>query len=619
MTIAARKGRGAPRGAEDGGEEGTPWGFYAIDDSDWVLLSPSRGNAMVIDVPEMATGSPATKAVFAVEEVDFLADGSMSVQVKPLDCDVPEALGGLREVFETNKAPLHLCSGIGECTHKEGFPFHATNLELRSGLDCQVPFLGEEGREYLKSLNGKGGKPPKRPPRKEAKATPKASAAKDAKDGEGKKPGGRRKANAEDSKEKDKKKDATERGGQREKDLREKLEDIRKKQERKGARREEDDGPEETDGGSEYTQSSSVQELGLRNGTALPVEDLRTARGQGEPREGILRGSNVRREEKSVGKQLALVAAGRVGKYRRPRKDPDSSSDGGDRKKPRRWERKGDKDRKKKKKKKDRRKKKKKKGGGGGPSSSPSSSSGRGGRRGHRSSEDESDSSESAYLPPLKRKSEKRPGSVLQLLLQQIEEHLDAIGEETSSTRLLGGTKVLAYYNALLRTGVQPLSRDGREMYLLSMVIDLLRVGQLERVGDALAARFLALHQAHLDNGWDAARNLEIFAPEMLSAAGSQLTLRARKHSRMLERVSGKGNPRYGNTGGRGGAGNWPRGQQENWWQGDKGDGKGKGKKGKEKGKQGPWGKNQWRGQNNNQQAGQGKGEEKGEDAQGKK
>lgn len=67
---------------------------------------------------------------------------------------------------------------------------------------------------------------------------------------------------------------------------------------------------------------------------------------------------------------------------------------------------------------------------------------------------------------------------MLELLLCQIEEHLNAIGEEAgSNAEGLGGVKVLTYYNSLIRSGISPLSRDGREMYLLAVVIDQLRMG----------------------------------------------------------------------------------------------------------------------------------------------
>ena len=56
-----------------------------------------------------------------------------------------------------------------------------------------------------------------------------------------------------------------------------------------------------------------------------------------------------------------------------------------------------------------------------------------------------------------------------------------------------------------------PSSRDGRELYLLAVTLDMLRMGQLDRVADALASRFLAIQQAVLDGHWGAARYLEIY------------------------------------------------------------------------------------------------------------
>ena len=54
--------------------------------------------------------------------------------------------------------------------------------------------------------------------------------------------------------------------------------------------------------------------------------------------------------------------------------------------------------------------------------------------------------------------------------------------------------------------GVSSQTRDGRELFLIANCIDLLRVGRLGRLGDALAARWLALEQAGLDQNWSAAR-----------------------------------------------------------------------------------------------------------------
>lgn len=183
---------------------------------------------------------------------------------------------------------------------------------------------------------------------------------------------------------------------------------------------------------------------------------------------------------------------------------------------------------------------------------------------------------------------------MLELLLQQVEEQLNAVGEETApGSGSLGGTKILTYYNHLIRGGINPLSRDGRELYLIAMVLDQMRVGNLGVASDALAARFMALHQASLDQHWDAARNLELYTPEMTSAAGSQITLKARKHSRLMDKVGGyypdlRRRPGWGKGKG---SPQWP--QSDYTWESQ---GK-KGKKGKGKQKQSDaWGKGKGRG-----------------------
>lgn len=81
---------------------------------------------------------------------------------------------------------------------------------------------------------------------------------------------------------------------------------------------------------------------------------------------------------------------------------------------------------------------------------------------------------------------------MLKLLIGTVEEHVSAIGEVDSRDRAgLGGTKILTYYNSLIKHGISPVSRDGRELYLLSVSLDQLRQGQLAQLGDGLSARFL--------------------------------------------------------------------------------------------------------------------------------
>ena len=267
----------------------------------------------------------------------------------------------------------------------------------------------------------------------------------------------------------------------------------------------------------------------------------------------------------------------------------------------------GGKKKKKKKKKKGKKKKKKARrgtGSGGGSSGGGSSGSSSSSRSSSESSSGSLSSGQSEYLPPLRRKARKKPGSVLKLLLHQVESQLSELqGAETHPSVLLGGTKLLTYFHLLVRgNGVQTSSRDGRELYLIAVLLDLLRGGQLERLADGLAARFLALQTAVADGHWGAARHLEIYTPDQASPGGPAVTLAARRHAKVLEKVKGHDNRHDTSKGG-----SWNR-QWGNWqWpvreegQGQENQ-KGKGKKGKGgKAKSNPWqgkGGNSWKGGN---------------------
>lgn len=124
-------------------------------------------------------------------------------------------------------------------------------------------------------------------------------------------------------------------------------------------------------------------------------------------------------------------------------------------------------------------------------------------------------------------------------------------------------------------------------MHSLAATLDLLRQGDIARVGDSLAARFMALHQSMLDSGWGTARFMELHSMDEAAAAAPSLVLASRKHSRLVDKVHGKGNA----------WGSWNKGKGRNGWKGygdhDVKGGKGKdGKKGKGKGGKGQGG--QW-------------------------
>lgn len=587
-------------------EEGfSPWGAYSIQDfSSWVILSPNRGDVIECELPPSFCFIDGVVAAFLVVGKIIGEEGDFILEVRSLGSTDPGTTARMSSIFNRRTGYIHICSGL-TCTFEgEAIAFHLKQLNLWSGETFNAGYMGQAGRKMLKSYHEIGVSPMEAgAPEDEVQEVP-DEAEQPVPDGrkpkegekEKKEPGrasGRRKTQEPEAKDYA--------------HLRQRLDSVKRKRLEKDAEPVEPgphDGEPLEDGEDPALASGFAQVPLLTTGRTLEDTSLelaamtRTTPDRRGKTQGALEGQNATTSKSSrmrsgrtgVGAQLAMnaaVAAGQPpppGNNGLPGPSPGAPAAlvGVSKKK---------------KKKKTRKKKKKKKGkrkrttGGGGPGSSGSSSSSDESSSGAASSSEDSSES-SKYLPPLRRKSNKKPGSVLQLLLTAVEEHLDAIGEgATSGSASLGGTKILAYYNALIKGGVNALSRDGREMCLLAICLDQLRVGRLAELGDGLASRFLALHQASIDGSWDGARNLEIHTPEMLSAAGPQVTIAARRHSRLLDRVRGPVYERQQETWKKGG---W----SETWSQQPKGwpGGKGRGKKGKQKGTQDPWSKGKGRG-----------------------
>lgn len=236
--------------------------------------------------------------------------------------------------------------------------------------------------------------------------------------------------------------------------------------------------------------------------------------------------------------------------------------------------------------------------GGGSGGTSPGSSS----EGSQESSEEEdleskskSDTEEEKYKAPLKKRSEKTPGSVMKLLIERIEESLAEIQPSgTSSDRVvLEGPKLIGYYNLVLRTKHRTQLREMRELYLMANIIDMVRSGEVLKAMDMAAARFFSLEQALQDGGWEVARHLEIAVPEESSITGPAMALEAMKYGKMIEKArGGGGSTMYNNRGkGKGQWGSWTSfaAGGEKGEKGEKGqkDQKGGGKKGKGKNRPG--------------------------------
>ena len=192
-----------------------------------------------------------------------------------------------------------------------------------------------------------------------------------------------------------------------------------------------------------------------------------------------------------------------------------------------------------------------------------------------RSRSKESSSSSNSLVPPLKKKSQKEPGSVLRLLENQVMEHLAQEGVLEEEYMADSGTgkrpKIFTFFQLALKPTLDPRSRDCREISLLARCLDMLREGRLASLADVLSARLLAVETA-TRQGWATARHLEVYGPEEEGPVPPHILLSAQRHQRQVEKAGGKGS--------------WPKGGQWSWpeWQADaRPKGRGKGEKGKGK------------------------------------
>ena len=214
----------------------------------------------------------------------------------------------------------------------------------------------------------------------------------------------------------------------------------------------------------------------------------------------------------------------------------------------------------------------------------------------------ESDSTSSEVLPPLQRKAKKKPGSVLRLLMDHVMKSLSDASvltsgdPRTAASAVNSPARVQSYFQILVRGHLGQRQRDEKELHSLAIALDALRDGDLERVADLLAGRYLAVETAALEGTWDTAKWLEVSPLAEKGAAGTGLLLEARKHQKTVEKAAGRGS--YGNSaqswGWNSGAGNWGQGGG-NYGSPQKGKGDGKGRKGKPKGGKGKKGQDYWR------------------------
>ena len=193
-------------------------------------------------------------------------------------------------------------------------------------------------------------------------------------------------------------------------------------------------------------------------------------------------------------------------------------------------------------------------------------------------------------MAPLRKRSQRSPGSVYKMLEELAVERLsvDGVVEEGYEALGLRGQrpKILTYFQLVLKPQMDSKGRDCKELAMLARSLDLLRDGRLAELADVMAARLMAIHTA-TKQGWQTARHLEVFAEEDDSAAPPHVLLSAQRHARQVEKAGGKGSwpSRSPWQGGEWAYDNGPKGKgKEQKGKGKKGKGKGKGK-----GQKGQW------------------------------
>lgn len=184
--------------------------------------------------------------------------------------------------------------------------------------------------------------------------------------------------------------------------------------------------------------------------------------------------------------------------------------------------------------------------------------------------------------PPLERMSQKRSGSVLKMFVEHMSESLENLDEGTQAHggSVTGGVSGIKHWHLVLKPLLGTKTRDAREVYCLLQALDHLRGGALDQLGDLLAARVMAIHQATADGGsWKAAKHMEIRPLEATSAAKTNVILQARRFAKVADKALGVEPRRQW----------WGSNKGASWWAED-GEG-GKESKGRSKGKKGKKGK----------------------------
>ena len=75
-----------------------------------------------------------------------------------------------------------------------------------------------------------------------------------------------------------------------------------------------------------------------------------------------------------------------------------------------------------------------------------------------------------------------------------------------------------------------------KELNLLAICLDELRAGELGKLGDSVASRFLDIHTAVNEGNWKSAQYLELHPLEPAQGAPMSFLLQAKKYGRLVSK-----------------------------------------------------------------------------------
>ena len=434
--------------------EGTRLGFYSASDLlEWSSLYFTKGDVFECRIPFSLAEGVEAEGAFVVLHSEVDQSGGYALQVKSLGATDESVVQSLSKTFNRKPGYIHVCAGTGICTQGENAAFHLQDLRLVDGDSLELDYVRQAGKRLLKQVQKELGRFADEGEAKETEGEPaekKRPSAENLEEvprdrGKGRGPG----------REKEREKETE---GERHAALRKRLEELKKKEVEGGTRAPDlnfeyspEVEPERPRGvwkeptlNSGRTFTRPIDLLGEQGGAEAPGEQaVQKGRRTEEP---------APKRPKSVMAQLALRANASAGQTQPPAGGfPGGMGPtpplGGGKKKKKKKKKSG-----KKKKKKSKKSRLKAQGGGGpGGSSSGSSSS----QSSSSESSESSGSENSGYLPPLKRKSDRRPGSVLELLIGQVEAQLSELqGAGMTGGSILAGTKMVSFYHLMIKSTV---------------------------------------------------------------------------------------------------------------------------------------------------------------------